>query len=233
MKNLTLVVLFLGTSTGFASGSWKSASEYFENQYFRSLYGNVSEQTSQTALMSAFIIYQAQANKGDGDAMLRLAAMYEQAGPSKSDKARHWYQKAASKGSEYALRRFKMLEGKRTRHSVLSQEATACEVLTEGFSRSHGESLSHVESLAVLGQGDCMLALGNWYRTPYWFHRTLFTTASKVIQGAAAYELALLDKKSVAWLMEVAARAGNQQAMEWFEGHGTLTKGTIPRSRKA
>jgi len=74
MKNLVLAVLIAGSTTGFAGQTWKSAAEYFENQYFRSLYGNVAGQPSSTPLAMAFMIYHSQAQKGDMDAMFRLAA---------------------------------------------------------------------------------------------------------------------------------------------------------------
>ena len=219
MKYLVLAVLIIGSPSGFAGQTWKSAGEYFENQYFRTLYGNVAGQPSLSPLAMAFTLYHAKAQSGDVDAMFRLAAIYEQAIPSREKEARYWCQKLASVGNEYAARRLAMLEGKRDRTIVLSCEATRCGVLSGSLLPTQGESLSHVESLALLGHGECMLELGHMQGDSYWFHRTMFTTASESIQGEASYELALLntDEGSVAWLMERAVQSGLSKAVDWFE----------------
>lgn len=217
MNNLAMLCLSIAFSASVANASWKTAGECLEDQYFASLYAGESNQDQEIALAGAFMVYEAQAKKGDRDAMLRLASMYEQSSPSKTDQARYWYGEAGSKGNGYALRRFKMLSNKLDANIVRGHEAIDCENFSDLSLVTQGEYLSYVESLAALGQSDCMLALGRQQKEPYWFHRALFTVASKANQGLAAYNLALLQKEPSAWLMATAAQAGLDEAMEWHE----------------
>ncbi|MBL4819325.1 MAG: sel1 repeat family protein [Deltaproteobacteria bacterium] len=188
MRNLALVLLFLGSSTGFAGGSWKSAGEYFENKYLSGLQemlksgeskaGNIP---SSLPLKQAFLIYQLEAQRGDKDAQFRVAALYEKNGFK--EQAMPWFEKAAAGGNKYADDHLKGPED----GEVIDADEYCRFFGGLLFSNRKGNSdAAHfVESLALQGNSACMLALGTKNKSPYWLQRAVLASSSGEIEGRA------------------------------------------------
>ncbi len=213
------------TAQALESGkSWKVTGEHFESLYFNSLQESLKEirpkyskAASVKHLKQAFIVYYQQAKNGDADAQFRLGVIYEKSAPSQIENARHWYQQAAAQGHSYAADR---LKGVRR-----PNEQTICElysnILLTG-PRLNPEILFHVESLALLGNEDCMLALGQ-NGSFYWLQRAALTPFSSALQGEALHELGLAEQekrgsdcKSVISLMERSSRYLFPEALDWL-----------------
>ncbi len=207
--------------------NWKTSGEYLESLYFNSLQESLKESkpkhenaASIKYLKQAFIVYHQQAKDGDADAQFRLGTIYEKSVPSQIENAKHWYQQAAAQGHRYAADR---LKGARK-----PNEQAKCELygnLLLADPTLNPELLFHVESLALLGHEDCMLALGK-AGSFYWLQRAVLTPSSSALQGEALFELGLAmeekrgsDCKSVISLMERASRYLSPEAEGWLAEH--------------
>ena len=208
-----------------SSKSWKVAAEHFESLYFKSLQESLQESkpTPQNAasinyLKQALVVYHQQAKNGDADAQFRLGVIYEKSVPSQSENAKHWYQQAAAQGHSYATDRLKAVSR--------PNDQSKCELygnLLLSLSMIDPKILFHVESLALLGHEDCMLALGH-AGSYYWLQRAALTPSTSALQGESLYALGLAEEekcgsncRSVISLMERSSRYMFTEARDWLD----------------
>ncbi len=222
MRKLVFIILLSGY--GFANNDWKSLGEYFENKYFDELRNGLMKEKNPTMdyrskswLKKAYYMYQTEAKRGNSEAQFRLGVLYRQAGLEQD--ANKWFSMASALGHYYASESIK-------ENSKLS-EASKCShysswLLTDSIPLQ--DARFHVESLALMGQEECMLALGQRNRSLYWYNRALALVSHALISSNSLFELSSLleeslgsNHKSVLSLAEWAARRGNSQAEDWLE----------------
>jgi hypothetical protein len=224
MRILYFLILFLMSNVCFSSKDWKYLGEYFENQYLDGLRAGLvknSHPASDSNLLSwlkkAYYIYQIEAKKGNSEAQFRLGVLHQQSGLNQE--ADNWFSTASALGHYYASEYIKE-SSKRSDASKCSDYSNW--LLTDSIPAN--ESEFHVESLALMGQEECMLALGQKKRSSYWYHRALASVSHPLILPSALFELSSIleeslgpDHKAVVSLAEWAARRGSSQAEDWLE----------------
>src|SRR3989338_4624452 len=180
MKKFIFIFFLIGLSSSFAGQNWKSAGEYFENQYLTALREQLKKRdlcvanlTALLPLKQAFLIYQVEAAKGNVDAQFRLG-MYEQ---------------AAAGGHEYAVLSQQALEDHEEIDSRKFCTFYGGQLLSD--KKTKANAAHYVESLALLGNADCMLALGRSKHSTYWLQRAVLAAPSRELEGEASYELGL------------------------------------------
>ncbi|MDA0713413.1 MAG: hypothetical protein O2897_05455, partial [bacterium] len=216
------------SAQGFASDkSWKVTGEHFESLYLSSLQESLKQKnpkeldsSSLNFLKQALVVYYQEAKSGNADAQFRLGVIYEKSNSSQIENAKVWYQLAADQGHKYAKEQLKNNQKK--------LDHLKCESYGDVFlaiPAYNSELAFHLESLALLGHEDCMLALGK-ADSLYWLQRAVLTPYSPALQGEALYELGMAqeeqlghDSKLVISLMERSSRYLFPSAQEWLSEH--------------
>lgn len=233
-----LFLVFL-SGTVFSSQpyqTWKTIGEQFEGNYLQNLHaaGKTASFDENIGVWSeplsaAISVYMQAAKSGDADAQFRVALLLKNGNAVAKAEAQKWFARAAENGHEYASHR---VNGRK----IDAKER--CRIYSNMLNTPYmftNDVFQHVESLALLGQQECIMALGEWFqnreysdseRALYLLYRGALASSTSEKGGKAWLNLGeFLEKtfgrndKQVVAMFERAALDGNDKAQGWLKLH--------------